>query len=113
MNIAFKTNKLKRQLTDAKATQKRFGELTSKIHQRLRQLEAVEHLGILNAHPAFQGFRLHAYSGDRAGQWSIDLKNNWRMIFEIDHDPLPRADNGGIIFEQVTNIRIVSIEDPH
>jgi proteic killer suppression protein len=31
---------------------------------------------------ALSGLRLHPLRGDRAGQWSVSISGNWRVIFE-------------------------------
>ena len=30
------------------------------------------------------GFRLHPLKGDRAGQWSIRVSGNWRVVFRFE-----------------------------
>jgi proteic killer suppression protein len=30
------------------------------------------------------GWRLHALSGDRAGNWSLTVQANWRIVFRFD-----------------------------
>ena len=30
------------------------------------------------------GFRLHPLKGDRAGQWSVRVSGNWRVVFRFD-----------------------------
>ena len=29
------------------------------------------------------GFRLHPLKGDRAGQWSVRVSGNWRVVFRF------------------------------
>ena len=29
------------------------------------------------------GFRLHSLKGDRAGQWSVSVTGNWRIVFRF------------------------------
>ena len=29
------------------------------------------------------GFRLHSLKGDRAGQWSVRVSGNWRVVFRF------------------------------
>ncbi len=31
------------------------------------------------------GFRLHPLKGDRAGQWSIRVSGNWRVVFRFEN----------------------------
>ncbi len=30
------------------------------------------------------GFRLHPLKGDRAGQWSVRVSRNWRVVFRFE-----------------------------
>jgi toxin HigB-1 len=30
------------------------------------------------------GYRLHGLKGDRAGQWAITVRANWRLVFRFD-----------------------------
>ena len=31
------------------------------------------------------GFRLHSLMGDRAGQWSVRVSGNWRVVFRFEN----------------------------
>jgi hypothetical protein len=57
--------------------------------------------------------RCHALTGDRAGQFAVDLWGPNRLIFEPASDPLPRKSDGGIDRDQVTEIRILEIVNYH
>ena len=48
---------------------------------RLAALHAAEDLGTLKVPP---GNRLEALSGDRQGQWSIRINDQWRICFRWD-----------------------------
>ena len=52
-------------------------------HKRLRPLHLARHLQALRALP---GNRLEALSGDRAGQFSIRINEQWRICFESPAD---------------------------
>ena len=41
---------------------------------------ALEHPGSADA----PGFRLHPLKGDRAGQWSVRVSSNWRVVFGFE-----------------------------
>ena len=30
------------------------------------------------------GFRLYSLKGDRAGQWSVQVSDNWRVVFRFE-----------------------------
>ncbi len=35
-------------------------------------------------HMDLPGWRLHPLKGDRAGQWSVQVSGNWRIVFRFD-----------------------------
>jgi len=43
----------------------------------------------------------------------VVLTKNWRLIFEVDHDPIPRLDDGGIDLDKVSAIRFIEVVDYH
>lgn len=52
------------------------------IRQRLTILESADNLQ--QVAKSFPGWRLHPLSGPLAGNWSIDVTGNWRLIFRMD-----------------------------
>lgn len=110
MEITFKNNKLRKQLSNGKELLKSYGPLARKIKQRLLELESADTLAVVAANKAL---RLHPYKGARAGEWSVDVRQNWRVIFEINHDPPPLIADGGVDLSKVTRLKILAIEDPH
>ena|SRR5690625_1775087 len=110
MKIKYKTRKLEKSLTSDKGLAKDYGKLAKKIKQRRQQLESAEHLGVIAKLPAL---RLHPHKGQNKGMWSIDIQNNWRILFLIGNEPIPTLEDGGVNIEQVTIIEITSITDPH
>ena len=48
-----------------------------------------------------------------SGQFAVDLKHPYRLIFKPDHNPLPRKDDGGLDLTQITAIKILGVEDYH
>ena len=57
--------------------------------------------------------RLHQLKGNRDEQFAVDLVHPYRLVFEPNHDPLPRKVDGGINLEQVTAIKIMEVVDYH
>jgi proteic killer suppression protein len=110
MELSYKNNKLKKSLTTDKGLLKLNSRLAKKIKQRRIQLESAENLDVLSKIPQL---RLHQYKGNRKGTWSIDIQENWRILFEIDQDPIPTLEDGGVDLKAVTIISIESVEDPH
>jgi toxin HigB-1 len=57
--------------------------------------------------------RRHELSGNRGGQFSVDLKQPYRLVFKTHPNPLPRKNDGGLDLKQITAITILDGEDYH
>jgi proteic killer suppression protein len=57
--------------------------------------------------------RLHQLQGQRQNQFAVDLVHPYRMVFEPDHEPIPRKDDGGIDLTKVTAITFINVIDYH
>jgi proteic killer suppression protein len=110
VEIRFKNKKLEKQLTDPKEMVKTFGQMARKVNQRLKDLTDADNLAIMRTIPAA---RCHELTGNRKGELSVDVSGNYRLIFELDHDPLPRKADLGLNWDEVTKIQINEIEDYH
>lgn len=73
-------------------------------------MRAAANLGVLR--PPFPG-RCHELKGNRVGQLSIDLVHPYRLVFVPSADPPPASEEGGLEWDQVTEVTIVAIEDTH
>lgn len=110
MEIRFKNRKLEKSLTTDKGLAKTYGKLAKKIKQRIIQLENAKNLEVISKLPVL---RLHQHIGKRKGIWSVDIQENWRILFEIDQDPIPTLENGGVYLKAITIIKIEEVTDPH
>ena len=110
MEMSYKNTKLENSLTNDKEIIKSYGVLAKKIKQRMTQLKEADNLSVISKLPAL---RLHPYKGNRFGEWSIDIFENWRICFKIVQIPIPKLEDGGIDLPHVKVIKIVSVEDPH
>ena len=61
---------------------KRFANIERSASRKLQQLNAATDLNFLRVPP---GNRLEALSGDRAGQHSIRINDQWRICFVWDN----------------------------
>ena len=50
------------------------------IRRILFRLQEASHPGSADA----PGFRLHPLKGGRAGQWSVRVSDNWRVVFRFE-----------------------------
>lgn len=110
MKISYKSNKLEKQLTNPKKMRKAFGVTAKKVNQRMKDLSGAETLAVMRKLPAA---RCHELSGDKNGLLAVDVSGNYRLIFEPNHIPPPEKEDGGLDWQQVTKIKILSVEDYH
>ena len=111
VEITFRTRKLERTFSAANALQKTYGaRMTRVIMMRMAVLKAARSLGLV---PTTPPDRRHQLSGDRDEEFAVDLVHPYRLLFEANHEPAPRKDDGGIDAEQVTAITILDVVDYH
>ena len=111
MDIAFRTRKLERDFNGAAALQKAYGARMARvIMMRMAVLRAARNLELI---PTTPPDRRHQLVGDRDEQFAVDLVHPHRLVFEANHEPVPRKDDGGIDTEQVTAITILDVVDYH
>ncbi len=110
MKIEYQKNKLKKQLSSASEIKRNFGVNAKRISSRLDDINASPSLYILLQIPAAN---CHKLSGDRDGEWALNISANHRMIFEIAHNPLPTNEDGSLDTKSVTDICIIEIVDYH
>ncbi len=110
MVLHFKSNKLKKQLTDGKALTKAFGQRAKKVNQRIKELKAANNLAVLKTLPAANCHELKGYD---IPTLAVDVSANYRLIFEVAQQPTPLTEDGGLDWEAVTEIEILKVVDYH
>lgn len=108
MEIRFKDKQLRQICEKVSIATKKLGDVGArKLRTRLADLEAAGHVGELvagNPHPL---------SGDRAGQFALNLSGGWRLVFAPANDPIPRHGDLSIDWSAVTIVCIEFIGDYH
>jgi plasmid maintenance system killer protein len=110
MNIIYSSNKLRRQMATASERKKAFGPIAVRLSARLDDIEAAATLAVLQQ---IRAANCHMLTGNRQGQWAVMITGNYRMIFILNHDPVPLLPNNIIDVEKVTSICITEIGDYH
>ncbi len=110
MKIDFGNNKLRKQMSSASEIKRAFGVNAKRIQQRLDEMITSPNLAMLQQIPAAN---CHPLKGDRQGEWAVDISGNHRIIFEPDHHPLPKKENGEIEVIKITDIKILTTKDYH
>jgi plasmid maintenance system killer protein len=81
------------------------------VRARLDELADADSLAVMRTLP--QAY-CHELKGKRAGQLAVRLDKGFKMVFEVANDPIPKKDDGGLDWKQVTAIRILELaEDYH
>jgi len=57
--------------------------------------------------------RCHQLTGNHDERFAVILHDNKRLVFEPDHDPMPRKEDGGIDLTKVTTVKFRGVVDYH
>ena len=111
MEVTFRTRKLEKLFNSKKAIKRKYGEIGSqKVMSRLMVLKNAATLSMV---PSTPPERRHQLKRDRHEQFAVDLVHPERLVFEPNHDQLPRKEDGGIDLDQVTAITVLKVIDYH
>lgn len=107
MIISFKNKQISKLCNEQREMNKQLEKPTAKkLQQRLLELNAVTTLDQITHLPPP---RLHELDGERTGQFAVDLKHPFRLVFVPDHNPVPKKADGGIDRTLVTAIKIIEV----
>lgn len=111
MEITFTSRKLAKTCNSKSNLDRAYGsECAEKVASRLQTLEAADSLADVMKVPQC---RCHPLKGDRAGEFAVDVKHPFRLVFKPAHNPLPEKEDGGLDLTKVTSVEILRIEDYH
>lgn len=80
LNITYKNKKLEKVCTDAKLSDRTYGnEMSEKIQMRIDEIRAVD---TVEEMITYHIGRCHALTGNRKGQYAVDLVHPYRLVFE-------------------------------
>lgn len=111
MEIAFGSGKMQKLCSSEEEMRAKLGNRAMQVLQlRLIQIAAADTLEDLGKVPRA---RCHELTADRKGQLAVDLVHPRRLVFEPDHNPVPKKPDGGLDWQQVTRVIIIEIVDYH
>lgn len=111
MKVYYSTNTLLKACLNTIEGNKKWGKaIADKVRLRITEFEAASSLGDISKLPPA---RCHELSNNRAGQLSVVLTGNMRLIFMPKHDPVPTLPSGGLDWSRVTEIFILEVKDYH
>lgn len=109
MDIVFKDKQFEKECNNQRLLERNHGQKRAKyIRRRLDALRAAEVLEDMR-----DVGRCHELRYDRWGEFSLDLDQPYRLIFEPATPPIPTKPDGGIDWTKVTDVRIFGVEDTH
>ena len=111
MDISYNDKKLREICNDERSLIKKFGkQIAEKIIMRLNEFASAENLSEIPVSPPP---RRHELAGERKGQFAVDLKHPYRLIFIPANDPLPIKSDGGVDLTKISKIEILEVIDYH
>ena len=111
MEVVFRTRKLQKASNSEELLKREYGAENGRLI--MRRLLVLQNANSLGDVPRDRPVRCHPLEGKRRGQFAVDVKHPFRIVFEPANDPLPLRDNGELDLARVTSICILSIEDYH
>ena len=94
MDISFDNSKLRKLAHNPSQAVKKLGPRRAQLYkQRLDELMASKSLEDVRFLPG----NYHELTGNRKGQWSCNLDNPYRLIFEPHESPIPKNEDGQYI----------------
>ena len=80
MDITYKSNKIEKICTDAKISDRTYGnEMSEKIQMRIGEIEAAD---TVEEMIKYRIGRCHPLINNRKGQYAVDLVHPYRLVFE-------------------------------
>lgn len=110
MRVTFKSNRLQKSMASQNAMERAYGNRAKRLNMRMTVLHEADNLDDVPKGPPDN---CHQLDGDRAGCFAVHVTGNDRIVFEPDHEPVPRNEDGGFDLKQITAIRILAVEDYH
>ena len=111
MLIFFNDRKLERAFASPKELTRAYGAEQAKcLVLRISQIREARCLADLRTIPSL---RAHELTADRRGQISLTLRQPYRLIILAAHHPAPKKPDGGLDWDQVTEVVIVEVVNYH
>ena len=110
MEVTFQDRKLEKLAENYSKCQQTMGNIRAKLYiRRLNDLYGANSLEDVRNLPG----RYHELLANRKGQFSCDLDQPYRLIFEPLEKPIPTDKNGKCIWVEIKGVKIIEIVDYH
>ena len=111
MEVSFANSRLDRLFHSESDLVRTYG--SRRAQSMLARLAALRQRPTLSQVPTTPPLRRHQLTGNRAEQYAVDIDRQFRLVFEPDHNPVPRRPDRGIDIDRVTAIVITEVIDYH
>lgn len=111
MDITFKSKRLWGVFNSEANLVRKYGSENAKLIKR--RMAVLNVSTCLEEVPYRPPERRHELTGNRKGQFAVDLKHPFRLIFEPNHNPVPCKADGSLDLRRITSITIIEVEDYH
>jgi toxin HigB-1 len=111
LHILFRTKKLARVFNSEKLLVQVYGPENARLI--MRRMSVLASVPTLAEVPVTPPERRHELTNNRAGQFAVDVKHPYRLIFAPAGDPVPSPADGGYDIARITAIEILAVEDYH
>ena len=79
----------------------------------LRRMALLKNAPNLSCVPTTPPERLHQLTGNREGEFAVDLSQPHRLVFSPNHEPVPTKEDGRLDRARITAIVILEVVDYH
>jgi plasmid maintenance system killer protein len=110
MKVCFQSSKFAKAANSESQGNRLWGARAAKVRQRLLELSAAKTLADVSRLPPPRCHQLHQNLDEL---FAVDVSANTRLVFRIDHEPIPQKKDGGIDLTKVTAVVVLGIEDYH
>lgn len=111
MEVYFRNKKLCRVFGSEKLLLREYGQENGRLI--MRRMSVFMAAPTLSEVPATKPERRHELTGDKAGQFAVDVKQPYRLTFVPLGDPVSRLPDGSYDLVRITAIEILAVEDYH
>ncbi len=111
MEISFKSRKDQKTFNEYRTLKKEYGDPMAKTIQK--RMAVLKNAPTLFHVQADRTMRLHPLKGNRNGQFAVNLKHPFRLVFIPNHDTLPTTEDGAVDLSKITAITILEVIDYH
>ena len=111
MEVSFATTRLDKLFRNESDLVQTYG--SRRARKIMARLTALRRRPTLSQVPTTPPLRRHQLTGNRDEQYAVDIDRQYRLVFEPDHNPIPRRPDRGIDTDRVTAIVITEVIDYH